>query len=249
MTATATPLGAVGAVERSSRTALRAGAALLLAGGAAEFAVTSLHAHREPPNDHSAAFAEYAASENWIAVHLGQFAAGLVLLVGILVLLAGLRGGGAPSPVVRAAEALTAIAGAVFAVLQAVDGVALKHVVDSLVAAPSDLRAAAFHDAETVRWTEWALAGYFRITLGLAVIALALAVLTSRALPRWTAAVVLVAGGAFVADGVGVGYDGFTGATLPNLISWAALAVFALAAAVAALRGQYSRSVGPSPNL
>jgi len=40
--------------------------------------VTSFHASHENPNDHQAVFAEYAASDNWIAVHLGQFAAGLV---------------------------------------------------------------------------------------------------------------------------------------------------------------------------
>jgi len=68
------------AVARStttSRTVLRTGSTLLLGGLVAEYVVTSFHAAHENPNDHHAVFAEYAASDNWIAVHLGQFAAGL----------------------------------------------------------------------------------------------------------------------------------------------------------------------------
>ena len=53
--------------------------------------MTTLHAAHENPNNHHAVFAEYAASGNWIAVHLGQFAAGLVVIAGIITLLRVLR--------------------------------------------------------------------------------------------------------------------------------------------------------------
>ena len=82
------------------------------------------------------------------------------------------------------------------------DGVALKHAVDSLAAAPPELRDAWFHDAEIVRWGEWAMASYAQLTLGLAVALGGAAVLASRALPRWTAGLALVAGAAFVVNGV-----------------------------------------------
>ncbi|HEX2074348.1 MAG TPA: hypothetical protein VHF92_11220 [Geodermatophilus sp.] len=130
---------------------LRLGTALVLGGAVAEYGVTTLHPASEAPDHHSAVFAEYAASDAWIAVHLGQFAAGLVLLAGVLVLLRGLRAAGAAALLVRVGEAAAIVTGAVFAVLQAVDGVALKQAVDSLAAAPGELRAAAFHDAEIVR--------------------------------------------------------------------------------------------------
>jgi hypothetical protein len=212
----------------------RAGTALVLGGAVAEYAVTTRHAHREAPNDHAHVFAEYAASDDWIAVHLGQFAAGVVLLVGFVVLLSALRAAGTPAVVARIGTAATVLAGAVFAVLQAVDGVALKHAVDSLAAAPPGLRDAYFHDAEIVRWGEWAMAGYSRITLGLAVAAVAIAVLSSRVLPRWTAGPALVAGAAFVVDGVLVSRLGFGDQALPSLIGWIALALFGLTATVAA---------------
>ena len=71
----------------ASRGTLRTGSTLLLGGLVAEYVVTSFHAAHENPNDHHAVFAEYAESGNWIAVHLGQFAAGLVVIAGIITLL------------------------------------------------------------------------------------------------------------------------------------------------------------------
>jgi len=59
------------------------------------------------------------------------------------------------------------------------------------------------------------------------------AITRSRALPRWSAPIALLAGLAFIADGVEVGADGFT-ASVPNLISWAAFILFALTATAAA---------------
>jgi hypothetical protein len=214
--------------------ALRAGTALVLGGAIAEYAVTTQHAHREAPNDHAHVFAEYAASDNWIAVHLGQFAAGVVLLTGFVVLLSALRAAGTPAVVTRVGTAATVLAGAVFAGLQAVDGVALKHAVDSLADAPPGLRDAYFHDAEIVRWGEWAMAGYSRITLGLAVAAVGIAVLRSRSLPRWTAGPAVIAGAAFVVDGVLVSRLGFSDQVLASLVGWIALALFGLTVTVAA---------------
>ena len=98
------------------------------------------------------------------------------------------------------------------------------------------MRDAAFHDAEIVRWIEWAAAGYFRITLGVTVVLLGVAVARSRALPQWSAPFALLAGLAFIADGIAVGTDGFTGG-VTNLVAWAAFIVFAVIATIAAWRG------------
>jgi len=92
---------------------------------------------------------------------------------------------------------------------------------------------AAFHDAEIVRWIEWAAAGYFRITLGLTVVLIGAAITRSRALPRWSAPLPLLAGVAFIADGVVVGTDGFT-ASVTNQVAWASLFLFAVTATAAA---------------
>ena len=81
---------AVARPSTTPRATLRTGSTLLLGGLVAEYVVTSFHAAHENPNDHHAVFAEYAASDNWIAVHLGQFAAGLVVIAGIITLLRAL---------------------------------------------------------------------------------------------------------------------------------------------------------------
>jgi hypothetical protein len=164
---------AVAVSPNASRGALRTGSTLLLGGLLAEYVVTSFHAAHENPNDHDAVFAEYAASDNWIAVHLGQFAAGLVVIAGIITLLrALLRPTTGPALFTRVAEGAAILTASMIAVLQGIDGFTLKHAVDSLAASPPDMHDAAFHDAEIVRWIEWAAAGYFRVTLGLTVVLL-----------------------------------------------------------------------------
>ena len=157
---------AVAVSPNASRGALRTGSTLLLGGLLAEYVVTSLHAAHENPNDHHAVFAEYAASDNWIAVHLGQFAAGLVVIAGIITLLRALRPSTGSVLFTRVAEGAAILTASMIAVLQGIDGFTFKHAVDSLAASPPDMHDAAFHDAEIVRWIEWAAAGYFRITLG-----------------------------------------------------------------------------------
>jgi hypothetical protein len=212
---------------RGTRASLRTGTTFVFAGVVAAFVVTQFHPAHAAPNDHRAAFAEYAASNSWIMVHLGQFAAGLVLITGILGLLRALQPGTARSLLTGAAEMAAIVTAAVLAVLQAVDGVALKHTVDSLTSVPADLQAAAFHDAEIVRWIEWSMAGYYRIVFGLTLALLGVAVTRSRALPRWTALPALVAGVSFVIDGIIVSDLGFAGTNVASLTSWATLALFA----------------------
>ncbi len=94
-TGTTHPTTAPAAAAPEDRS-VRTGTVLVLTGIAAEYAVTQLHPSHEDPDDHSAVSPEYAASDDWIAVHLGQFAAGLLVLLGILTLPAGLRSAGAP---------------------------------------------------------------------------------------------------------------------------------------------------------
>ena len=229
----------------TTRTRLRTGTTLILAGVVAAFAVTQFHPAHAAPNDHHAAFAEYAASDSWIMVHLGQFAAGLVLIVGILGLLRALQPGTARSLLTRAAEMAAIVTASVLAVLQAIDGVALKHTVDALATAPADLQAAAFHDAEIVRWIEWSMAGYYRIAFGLTLALLGLAVIRSRTLPRWTAVPALIAAAAFTVDGIAVSNLGFAGTSVANLASWAGLALFAAITTTAAWWPRDSRSEHP----
>src|SRR6185437_8803912 len=109
---------------RSARQALRTATTLILVGIVAEYVVTDFHPAHEAPNDHHAVFAEYAASDSWIPVHLGQFAAGMVIIVGILGLFRALHPAGGSTLLTRAGEAAAVLTASILAILQAVDGVA-----------------------------------------------------------------------------------------------------------------------------
>jgi hypothetical protein len=133
----------------SDRRASLSAGVLALAGAAALAIGTVLHPAQADPQVSADAFAEYAATgrAEWVISHLLQLA-GVVAMFTAVVILAGLALGGAWPRV------LTALAGAsmaVAAVLQAVDGVALKATVDLWAAAAPDGKAALFDAALAVR--------------------------------------------------------------------------------------------------
>jgi hypothetical protein len=157
-------------------------------------------------DDHEAIFTEYAASGAWVATHLAEFVLVLVAFSGLLVLCRALRPE-TPYLALLAAGAIVAT-GATWAVLQAVDGVALKQAVDAWAAASSTEEATRFADAETVRWIEWGLQSYFRVLLGVAFLILGAAAVVSRLVPTWLGVLLLVGGLLSLAIGISVGYAG-----------------------------------------
>jgi hypothetical protein len=90
---------------------------------------TLLHPLKADPDDAPAAFAEYAADPLWVWSHLGQFAGFAVLGVALIGLAATLEAGRAAAWTRIGLVGIAATI-AVAAVLQAVDGVALKVMVD-----------------------------------------------------------------------------------------------------------------------
>ena len=85
-------------------------------------------------------------------------------------------------PMRRAVSVVVAIA--LYGVLQAVDGVALKHAVDAWVNAPEAEKATRFASAETVRWLEWGMNGYQLFTFALTLILLATVIVGTARVPR-----------------------------------------------------------------
>lgn len=147
----------------------RLAAVLLVAGVVLSFAAGALHPEGANANDHAAAFAEYARSDLWIAVHLGQFAGMAALIAGLLVL--GSVVGSVPGLsawTARLGSWAAAAALALYGGLQAVDGVALKHSVDAWAAAEGTEKAVRFAAAEDMRWLEWGMRSYQSFVLALA---------------------------------------------------------------------------------
>src|SRR5215210_6399567 len=167
-------------VDRSS---LRLSATLVVIGEVLFALVTLFHADGQA-NNHPAVFAEYASSASWIAVHLGQFVFMAVLLLGLLVLFFALNvRSGALGWVGRFAAVSVVVALALYGVVQAVDGVALKPAVDAWVTAPEAEKATRFASAETVRWLEWGMNSYQIFMFALALILLASVIVGTARVP------------------------------------------------------------------
>jgi hypothetical protein len=155
---------------------------------------------------HEEIFSEYTRSDVWVATHIAEFVLVLIALSGLLVLCHALRRE-ARFLSLLGAGALIAT-GATWAALQGVDGVTLKQSVDAWSSANGPEEAALFADAETIRWIEWGLQGYFRILLGLAFLLVAAAAAVSRLVPKWLAMLLALAGLLSLAIGISVAYAG-----------------------------------------
>jgi hypothetical protein len=174
---------------------------------------------REDPMDFPAVFEEYAHTNVWTTVHLGEYF-GFLLLVGSLVALyysVGARpGAGAGlAPFGLAAAVVTA---ASFTVLPAVDSITLRYAIDAWTSAPAPQKPVAFAAAEVARWTEIGMNSLSYFLAGLTLFLFGLAIALGRVYPRWVGLTAAISGAAFMYNGaVFVAYEGF----VPSIIWWA----------------------------
>jgi len=200
-------------IDVFERPMLRMGSVTFLAGLVIILVSTMFHASREDSNNHPLVFAEYAASDPWIAAHIGQFVGVMFVFAGGFVALYRLlvqSESGSASALAWLGLALTITAASTFAILQAVDGIALKRAVDSWTAAPPEEKAAAFRVAEGIRWTEIGINSIFRILQGTVAIIFGVAIAIGAMLSRWIGVFGIFAGVATIVSGVGVAYVGFS---------------------------------------
>ncbi len=127
------------------------GGALLL------FGATILHPSGADPNDAVAAFREYADDQLWIASHLMQLL-GIALIVCALIQLSRLLASGSARGLAWIGAAGATASLAVAAALQAVDGIALKAMVDAWAAAAEPDKTTLFYATYGVRQVEVGLA-------------------------------------------------------------------------------------------
>jgi hypothetical protein len=186
------------------------------------------HPAREDPMDNPAVFREYASSDLWTTVHLGEYFGFLLLLSGLVGLYysvsAGPGTGAGLAPFALAAAVTTA---ASFTVLQAVDGIALKRAVDAWVSAPIAQKAPAFAAAEAIRWIEIGMNGLSYFLAGLTLFLYGMAIALGSVYPRWVGLIAAVSGAALMYNGVViVAYQGFVPSTI-KLVGLLLLAVWA----------------------
>jgi len=190
------------------------------------------HPSREDPMDFPAVFREYAQSNVWTTVHLGEYFGFLFLLGGLVALyysVSSSPGAGAGLAPFGLAAAVTTAAS--FTVLQAVDGITLRYAVHNWVSAPAPEKPAAFAAAEVARWTEIGINAFSYFLAGLTLLLFGLAIALGRVYPRWVGLIAAVSGAAFMYDGVVVvAHQGF----VPDIIKLVGLLLLAVWAFVMA---------------
>jgi hypothetical protein len=216
---------------------------LLLGGFVLNAFVTSLWHPSGSEDDHPVIFREYAESGGWVATHFAQFVLVLAALAGLLVLYQALRADTGSSVLARLAAGATVMTAAVWAILQGLDGIALKQAVDAWVDAAGTERTIRFDNAETLRWTEWGLQSYFRFSLGLSLGLFGFAIVASRVVAGWLGWVAVAAGLISVATGIDVAYSGLDSGfgDVAGLLFVVAVLTFAVGLAVAGGRTNNSR--------
>jgi hypothetical protein len=189
--------------------ALRLGALAGFAGFVIQFVAGQAHPGVTAPNQSAAVFREYAASDVWTAVHLGQFAGGMLVALMLVSIARSLPRHGLAGAFALVGGVAAVVWGAVFAVQMAVDGFALKATIDAWLAAPPADQPAAFLVADGVRAIEKGLSSMFHLMNGTAILTLGLAVSLTRAYPRFLGWFGVAAGLGYVAGGIATAFVGF----------------------------------------
>ena len=144
-------------------------------------------------------------------MHVGQFAGMAILLAGLLALFFALDvQAGTARWAGRFGAASAVVTLALYGVLQAVDGVALKQAVNAWASAPDAEKAARFASAEAIRWLEWGVRSYQNFALGLALLLFAAAVVRTAWVPRPIAYLMGLSGLTYLVQGWVAGSEGFS---------------------------------------
>lgn len=204
------------------------GALLLIAG-------TLLHPSGADPAVPDAAFAEYAADPFWVTSHLTQLA-GVALMLSSQVLLAACITDQRHRPLAQLALMGAAASLAAAAILQAVDGVALKPMVDAWAVAPDSAKPMAMQAALAVRHIEIGLAAVFGLVGGLTICAYAALQWRGASLSLWLALLGALGGLGSFAGGLAVANTGFSGLSMAiNMPGGMVLVVWMIALSVTLL--------------
>jgi hypothetical protein len=187
----------------------KVGAVAAIAGALVLTLGTMLHPVDADPGDALAAFTEYAADAHWVATHLTQYLGVALMFIGLVTVRDAIQhepaGWIARLGVVFGVSALT-----IAAALQAVDGIALKVMVDSWSSAPLDQKQNAFMAAFAVRQIEIGLASFMGVLFGVTVILCGLAIAWSKGFPAWLGWGGAIGGLGTVAGGLLSAHTGFS---------------------------------------
>jgi hypothetical protein len=201
------------------RTVLRLGAVSIVLGALLGLGVGVIHGGSQPW-DLQATLPLYAANRWWELVHLGQFVAEVLLLVGLFALYRSIAasGNGVSTALAQLGIIVAVVAEAIYGVNQAVDGIANKFVAQQWVNAPLTEKAAAFRIADAVRHIEIGTSSLFVLSDGISLLLFGLAIAVGHTYPKllgWAAIALGVAQAVHAVDLANHGFAivGLLGAT------------------------------------
>lgn len=193
-----------------------------------------IHPSGEDPFNRPLVLAEYAHSELWVGIHIGQFVGTMMVFVGGIVAIYRLLANSESSIISLLAWlglVLTIITASTFAILQAIDGVELKFAVDSWMASPGGEEETIFRVAEGIRWIEYGVNSVFRPLQGTVAIILGLAIAKNLLVNRWIGVGGVIVGIITIMAGIEVSYfafaypniEGIRGISMIIFLAWVAI--------------------------
>ena len=192
---------------------LKTGAVCAILGATLLLVATMLHPMSADPGDPVAAFTEYAADRFWVASHLGQFFGVGLIFAGLYGLTRSLQGDAAEWLAnLGLLFALAALAMA--AALQAIDGIALKVMVDRWAAAALVQKPSAFDAAFAMRQIEIGAASFTAMLFGTAGILFGISLAASALYPTWLGWLAIIGGAGTAIGGVMTAFTGFSSAAM-----------------------------------
>jgi len=237
----------------TDRPLLRMGAVSIVLGTLISNVAGFFHGGGAHPEDLAATLPVYAA--NWEVVHLAQFVGDALLLVGFLALYRSIVAGagtGASAALARMGFVIAVVAEGVYAINQAVDGIANKFVAQQWVNAAPDEKAVAFRVADAVRHVEIGTSSLWVLNIGLALLFFGLAMVLGRAYPRLLGWAAIAIGVGLFANALNVAYNGFAFGSPLGMVGLAASVLLTLWTLILAFylwrkAGGSGRHVRPQP--
>jgi len=188
---------------------LKSGSVSAIIGAIVLVVATMLHPMGADPGDPIAAFEEYAADKLWVASHLGGFLGVGLIFVGLYALSRSLKDD-ATEWLANLGLFVALAALVLAAVLQAVDGVALKVMVDRWSAAADTQKQSAFDAAFAVRQIEIGVASYVALLFGTMGILFGISFTVSPRYPTWLGWLAIVGGTGTAVGGLVTAFAGFS---------------------------------------
>lgn len=196
---------------RSWSPLLRTGAVLAFLGVVTYGVSWPIHPGVPDASDWASSAQAYAESDNWVTIHLAQLFGLLFVFLGLAILAEALRReyrGTIVEALAFLALVTTILTASVYAILQAVDGISLKAMVDIWANAPADEKDIAFRVSESIRYVEVGLNSSFRFLQAMSafLIGAAIALTFNKENPYPKARIL---GGVAIAIGIGMALRGY----------------------------------------